>query len=47
MVIVQCFLIDNGQCRLGYQSKKLDVDIDDFDGELKFSGAFLGFNYKF
>jgi len=46
-VNMQCFLIDNGQWRLGYQSKKLEVDIDDFDGELKFSGAFLGFNYKF
>lgn len=44
---INCLLIENGQWRLGYQSKKFEVDIDDFDGELSFNGAYLGFNYKF
>ncbi|MGM0519714.1 MAG: hypothetical protein ACQERD_08750 [Campylobacterota bacterium] len=44
---IQCLLLDNAKWRLGYKAKKLDVDVDDFDGELEFKGAFLGFNYKF
>ncbi len=44
---VNCLLIKNGQWRLGYQSKKFDIDVDDFKGDLSFKGAYLGFNYKF
>lgn len=44
---IKCLLLDNAHWRLGYQTKKLEIDVDDFDGELKFSGGFIGFNYKF
>lgn len=44
---MRCFLLDDAQWRIGYQAKELEVDVDDFDGELKFKGAFLGLNYKF
>lgn len=46
-ITANCLLVKNGMWRLGYQYKKLSIDIDDLDGDLKFQGAYLGYRYKF
>lgn len=44
---LDCLLVENGMWRAGYQYKNLDVDVDDFDGDLKMDGVYVGFNYRF
>lgn len=46
-VNMKCLLLEGGKWKLGYQAKNLEVDVDDFDGELDFKGVYLGFNYTF
>jgi len=44
---MKCFLTENGSWKLGYQYKKLDLDANKLDGDIKLKGIYLGFNYRF
>jgi hypothetical protein len=46
-VSAKCVFIENATWKAGYQYKKIDINIDDFDGDLKFKGLYLALNYKF
>jgi len=41
------FLLKNTKLKAGYQYKKLAFDDNQFDGDLRFKGPFVGFNYRF
>jgi hypothetical protein len=43
----ECALIDNVILNAGYQYKRFDMDVDDFDGNLDFSGFYVGAGYRF
>ncbi|MFP4333327.1 MAG: hypothetical protein ACLFQJ_08495 [Campylobacterales bacterium] len=43
----ECLLVDNVILNAGYQYKKLDLDVDDIDGHLDFSGFYIGAGYRF
>jgi len=41
------FLLKNGKLKAGYQYRRLDFVGDELDGDLRFEGPFVGFNYRF
>jgi len=41
------FLLKNAKLKAGYQYKRLDFAGDELDGDLRFKGVFVGFNYRF
>jgi len=41
------FLLKNGKLKAGYQYRRLDFAGDELDGDLRFKGPFVGFNYRF
>eukprot|EP01022_Parablepharisma_sp_SALTPOND_P010666 TRINITY_DN143987_c0_g1_i1.p1 TRINITY_DN143987_c0_g1~~TRINITY_DN143987_c0_g1_i1.p1 ORF type:complete len:306 (-),score=10.78 TRINITY_DN143987_c0_g1_i1:50-898(-) len=43
----ECAFIDNAILNAGYQYKRLDMDVNDMDGHIDFSGLYVGAGYRF